>query len=61
VVNLLPGGPCGDTLAELAPALVGKELVDDRPTAYVCELGSCREPTTEVESMLEQAFQGWEC
>jgi uncharacterized protein len=43
-----------DALATLAPIAMGKAALGDRATAYVCEHGSCRLPTTDPAEMLRQ-------
>jgi uncharacterized protein YyaL (SSP411 family) len=60
VVSLIPAAPVDPALAALAPALKDKPLRDGKPTAYVCEQGSCQAPTTDAGQMLQQVFLGWE-
>ena len=46
-----------DDLAEhtgLLPALEGKKAMDGKATAYVCEQGRCKLPTTDPELFLKQ-------
>jgi uncharacterized protein len=43
-----------DALARLAPIVAGKTAVSGKPTAYVCERGACRLPTTDPAAMEEQ-------
>jgi uncharacterized protein YyaL (SSP411 family) len=43
-----------DALAQLAPIAGGKTTLSGRPAAYVCELGTCRLPTTEPAAMEAQ-------
>ena len=47
-------GPELDALALLAPITAGKIARDGRATAYVCEHGACRLPTTEPAAMEAQ-------
>jgi hypothetical protein len=37
-----------------SPLLAGREAIDGRPTAYVCEHYACRLPVTTVEALQEQ-------
>ena len=41
-------------LGSVAPIAAGRHAVDGRPTAYVCERGACRLPTTTPEALAEQ-------
>src|SRR5215207_8504933 len=45
---VLAGGP-----ADGVPLLEGRDLVDGRPAAYVCEHFACRRPVTEPEALQE--------
>jgi len=51
-------GAAGDDaiarLLELTPLVAGKTTLGDATTAYVCERGACRLPTTHVAEMLAQ-------
>jgi uncharacterized protein YyaL (SSP411 family) len=51
-------GPDAD-LAALIPPAAGKTAADGRAVAYVCELGACREPTSDPETLLAQLADGW--
>jgi uncharacterized protein YyaL (SSP411 family) len=45
----------GDERAgELTPLLHGRELLDGRPTAFVCERYSCRLPVTDAADLRAQ-------
>ena len=41
-------------VAELVPLVAGKGVRDGLPTAYVCEQGACRWPTTDPAKLREQ-------
>lgn len=43
-----------DSLARIAPIAAGKTALAGRATAYICEHGACRLPTTEPAVMLTQ-------
>jgi hypothetical protein len=47
-------GPALARLAALAPVAAGKRCLDGRPTAYVCEQGSCRLPVHEPAALAAQ-------
>jgi uncharacterized protein YyaL (SSP411 family) len=42
------------TGAELTPLLADRPLVDNRPTAYVCQHFACRQPVTDPADLAEQ-------
>ncbi|GAC1556356.1 MAG: thioredoxin domain-containing protein [Vulcanimicrobiaceae bacterium] len=52
----LLGATAGESLADLATLapLAGEKTADGATTAYVCERGACRLPTTDVATMLDQ-------
>ncbi len=52
----VPGSGPDKKLLEIAPALESKIAVDGKTTAYVCEFGTCKTPTQDLEVMLEQVF-----
>jgi len=54
VVLLRRPGPAGDAIVELAPFLRDHHQVDGRATAYVCRDHFCRNPTTDVQTMLDE-------
>jgi uncharacterized protein len=43
-----------DSDAEAMPLLRGKTMIDDQPTAYVCENFVCQRPVTTVDELLPQ-------
>jgi uncharacterized protein YyaL (SSP411 family) len=47
-------GPDLAALAQLAPIITGKATLSGRPTAYVCQQGACRLPTTDPAVMASQ-------
>ena len=55
----VPAAGAGEELARLAPAVAQKTTVDGRPTAYVCQFGSCQEPTGDPARLAEQLADGW--
>jgi hypothetical protein len=54
VVLFKAPGEKGDALAELAPFTKDMKMIDGKATAYVCTGGSCKQPVTDTEKMLEQ-------
>ncbi len=54
VCCLVPGAGPDKKLAKLAPALEGKTATGGKTTAYVCEFGTCKAPTSDTRVMLEQ-------
>ncbi|MGH3117775.1 MAG: thioredoxin domain-containing protein, partial [Gaiellales bacterium] len=40
------------------PLLQGKKMIEDRPTAYVCRRGTCRNPVTQVEDLRIELARG---
>ncbi len=51
---LVPGKGADGKLAEIAPALKAKTALEGKTTAYVCEFGTCKAPTSRWEEMLGQ-------
>ncbi len=47
-------GPELDAHAKVVPLLSGKVAVDGKPTAYVCEMGRCEQPTSDAEVFARQ-------
>jgi len=54
VVVLRRPGPAGDGIVALAPFVKEHHQVDGRATAYVCRQHFCRNPTTDVQEMLDE-------
>jgi uncharacterized protein YyaL (SSP411 family) len=54
VIMLKLSGEKGEALAELAPFTKDMKMVDGKATAYVCAGGSCKQPVTDPETMMEQ-------
>jgi uncharacterized protein YyaL (SSP411 family) len=52
VVLLRRPGEDGDPIVSLAPFLKEHQQVDGRATAYVCRDHFCRNPTTDIQTML---------
>jgi uncharacterized protein len=50
----VPAGGADATLAKSFPALAGKTARAGKPTAYVCERGSCRLPTSDPAKLRDQ-------
>ena len=53
VVLLRRPGEDGDGTVALAPFVEGHHQVDGKATAYVCRDHLCRNPTTDVQTMLD--------
>jgi len=51
-------GPDADTLA-LIPPTEGKIALQNVPTAYVCQLGTCQRPTSDPAELRGQLLEGW--
>ncbi|NVJ91341.1 MAG: thioredoxin domain-containing protein [Methylocystaceae bacterium] len=41
----------GNTALDPAHPLFGKKMIDDKPTAYVCQLGRCSAPVTDPDEL----------
>jgi uncharacterized protein YyaL (SSP411 family) len=44
-------------VADIAPFASEYEPLEDETTVYVCENFACQQPTTDVESVVEQLFE----
>jgi uncharacterized protein len=40
--------------AEIIPLLENRPLINDLPTAYVCEHYTCKQPVTDIAALAEQ-------
>jgi uncharacterized protein len=43
-----------DDLSELIPLLAHRQMIDEKPTAYVCQNYACKQPVTDSASLREQ-------
>ena len=60
VLARIPAGGADAGLVTLVPHLAGKKAhTDGHAVAYVCEHGTCHEPTSDPDKLLDLAFQGW--
>jgi uncharacterized protein len=57
-INVLSDG-ADDKMLKLLPSLQGKIAIDGRTTAYVCQYGSCQEPTSDPTTLRSQILSGW--
>jgi uncharacterized protein YyaL (SSP411 family) len=53
-----PGGPTPETEA-LLPSSKNKTARSGKATAYVCQSGSCKQPTHDPSVLKDQILQGW--
>ena len=53
-VILRPTDTADPPVTRIAPFTAAQTAIGGRATAYVCEAGSCRLPTTDIASMLGQ-------
>jgi hypothetical protein len=54
VLSRVPSDGPDDELLTLSPALEGKTAAGGKPTAYVCEFGTCQAPTGDPEQVRKQ-------
>jgi uncharacterized protein YyaL (SSP411 family) len=60
VLSLVPAsGPSKEAL-RLNPSLAGKKVINDLATAYVCQLGICKQPTDDPDKLANQILSGWQ-
>jgi len=59
IAQVAATGPSAELL-QLAPALAGKLARSGRATAYVCQEGSCKAPTSDPAELRRQVLEGWE-
>ncbi|HET6585261.1 MAG TPA: hypothetical protein VFG69_17505, partial [Nannocystaceae bacterium] len=50
----IPATGADDALVRACPALAGKKALAGRATAFVCERGSCRAPTSDPAKLRDQ-------
>ncbi len=48
-----------DELLALLPTVSDKQAVDNKVTAYLCQLGSCNAPTSNIEELNQQILSDW--
>ena len=53
-----PSGPTPE-LEALLPSAKNKTARSGKATAYVCQSGSCQQPTTDPAVLKNQILQGW--
>jgi uncharacterized protein YyaL (SSP411 family) len=50
----VPAGELQQAMAQQVPLVQNKLLIDEKPTIYLCEQGSCQQPTTDPEVLARQ-------
>jgi len=58
LVRVPASGPSNKTAALLPPTR-GKTALQGQPTAYVCEHGACKQPTSDPDTLRSQLMEGW--
>jgi uncharacterized protein YyaL (SSP411 family) len=58
LLGIDPADPDAEELRGMAPVLLGKELIDGKPTAYVCRNYTCRRPVTSPDELLREMQSG---
>eukprot|EP00923_Selenidium_pygospionis_P059381 GHVN01104481.1.p1 GENE.GHVN01104481.1~~GHVN01104481.1.p1 ORF type:complete len:598 (-),score=106.91 GHVN01104481.1:215-2008(-) len=56
--NVIAVGPPGGESSIVGRMMIGRGLVNDKPTAYVCRSFGCRSPTTDPSTLAEQLSRG---
>jgi uncharacterized protein YyaL (SSP411 family) len=59
VTMWVPAGGPKSTMVKLLPTIAGKSAHGGKPTAFVCQLGSCRRPTQSLATLKAQLSAGW--